>query len=225
MADPWWHAPGAPRARGRAYTLRGMRNALIALTLTALIVGSMLTPAQTLTSEPTSSGGVRYEPASVRALAGQCDPVERVISLDSQIGTVPVDTPLTYQTAVPVAGWMSSDLPNNWSATPEQGVRALWEGRRILWLGAGSDQSLVEAARAAEREHPHWAALVLPWPESYPYQLEPGEVVAASWGVAQSCASLAPAAIDELFASAPTAPGKPGQTPPSLTETTNEVNA
>lgn len=223
MADPWWTNPNAPRARARAHTRRGVRNALIVAGAAVLVGASMLNPSPALQAQAAYSGGVRYEPASVEALAARCRPVEQVIALDSAIGTVPVTSPLTYQTEVPVAGWMAADLPSATSATPEQGVRALWQGQRIVWLDAQASAADVDQARAVVAEHPQWNATVHRWPADYPWQLADGQVVATSWGTAQTCFTLAPHVIGALFADAPPAPGAPDQTPPSLTE--NEASA
>lgn len=223
MADPWWTDPSAPRARARAHTRRGVRNGVVAAIVTLLVGASTLNAAPALQPEPTFRDGVRYTPASVPALAARCGPVQDVIALDSAIGTVPVTSPLTYQTNVPVAGWMATDLPVSGSATPEQGVRALWQGQRIVWLGANASAADVAAAREVVAEHPQWRASVHRWPADYPWQLDDEQVVATSWGITQTCYTLAPDVIGALFADAPPAPGAPGQTPPSLTE--NEASA
>ncbi|WP_251151310.1 DUF3105 domain-containing protein [Cellulosimicrobium sp. Marseille-Q4280] len=200
-----------------------MRNALVVAAAVVLVGASMLNPAPALQAQDVYAGGVRYAPASVEALAARCGPVQQVIALDSAIGTVPVTSALAYQTDVPVAGWMAPDLPRAGTATPEQGVRALWQGQRIVWLGAGASAADVAAAREAVAEHPQWNASVHRWPGDYPWQLGPEQAVATSWGTLQSCTTLAPQVIDALFADAAPAPGAPGQTPPSLTE--NEASA
>ncbi|MBB5474599.1 hypothetical protein HF998_00415 [Cellulomonas hominis] len=164
-------------------------------------------------------------PASVAGLAADCAATEQVAVLDSRVGTVPEPGPLIYQTTVPVAGWMDEDLPSDDGPTPEQGVRALWEGRRILWIGAGAPDALAREARAAARENPHWRAEVLQWPAGYPLQLGSDQVVAATWGEAMSCRTVSSRAIDEFFGAAPDAPGRPGQIPPSLTQNDDEASA
>jgi hypothetical protein len=201
-----------------------VRNALVATGAAVLVGASTLNPAPALQAQAVYAGGVRYEPASVNALAARCRPVEQVIALDSAIGTVPVTSPLAYQTEVPVAGWMATDLPSASSATPEQGVRALWQGERIVWLDAHASSADVDQAREAVAQHPQWNASVLRWPATHPWQLADGQVVATSWGTAQTCYTLAPQVIDDLFSAAAPAPGTPDQTPPSLTQN-DEANA
>lgn len=225
MADPWWHSSQAPRSRSRAYTVRGVRNACVALAVVALAGLSALTPASSLTPPVSTSMGVRTTPASVAALAAGCGPVQEVVVVDSAIGSVDIDTPLGYQTRIPVAGWFASSLPGSLTGTPEEGVHALWQGQRIVWLPADTTKADLERARDTVARNPGWRAVVLVWDLTYPTQLASDEVAIATWGRSQVCTDLSERVVDELLTAPPPSPGRPGQIPPRLDDTTNGDHA
>jgi hypothetical protein len=214
VSEPWWAGPGDQRrGTGRTWTTRGVATGALAL---MVVVGAATVGATSPhISETTSSRyGTDVRP-TVKALAAGCGVSQFVKEPDSWIGTVQINGELTYEPVVPVSGWFSATpaAPGDAAATPEQVLRSMWSGDRVIWVAVGTPARVTAQLEQMVGAHPQWGAVVRAWPAGRTAQMPAGTYAAAAWGLTQTCKTPDSGVIDALFAAAPKAPGSVAGTP------------
>lgn len=214
MSKPWWAGPDdLRRANGRTWTTRGAATGLLAAVVVAGAASIGATSPHV--AESTASSYWTSVRPTVQALADGCGASQFVTEPDSWIGTIQTTGELTYEPVVPVSGWFSATpaAPGDATAAPEQVLRSMWSGDRVIWVAAGTPATVTGELEDMVDLHPAWGAVVRQWPAGRNAQMTPGTFAPAAWGLTQTCQQPDADVIDALFAAAPPAPGRTPGTP------------